>query len=220
MKGIGESYAYSIKDIRRSMQAGGIPLDQRRAVAARRANDEKTDSIALFGDAASGLQGLLNYTGIGAVTLANGAAGTKTWATKTNDEILADIQAITDAVMIPTNAREVPDTLLLPLSKYNLLANRRLGSANDTTLLQFILKNNPYLKTIDWLNELAGAGTSGTDRMLVGTFDEDHITFELPQPFEQFTPQPEGMAFKVPCHSENGGVIIYYTAAFQTADGL
>lgn len=219
-KGIGDSYAYSIKDIRRSQQAGGTPLDQRRAMAARRAIDEQIDQIALFGHAATGLKGLLNYTGITSYTVANGASTFKTWATKTPQEILKDVKGMVDAVMVPTKGREVPDTLLLPLAQYNLIADMQMGTVNDTTVMAYILKNNPYIKRIEWLNELTGAGAGVTDRMMVGTFDEEHITFEMPQPFEQFTPQPEGMAFKVPCHAEVGGCIIYYTQAFATGDGI
>lgn len=220
VKGIGDSYAYSIKEIRRSQQAGGIPLDQRRALAARRAIDEQIDTIALFGHAGTGLNGILNHSEIGLVVLPNGAGGTKTWATLTGPEIVNHVQLLVDGVMVPTNAREVPDTLLLPLTQYNLIANKQMGTVNDTTVMQYILKNNPYIKRIEWLNELKGAGAGGLDRAMIGTFDEEHVTFEMPQPFEQFTPQTEGMAFKVPCHAEVGGVIVYYPAAFKYADGI
>lgn len=220
VKGFGDSYAYSIKEIRRSQQAGGIPLDQRRALAARRAIEELIDNLALFGNSATGLNGLFNYSGITTYTVANGAGGSKTWALKTSQEIVADMNGMVDSVMIPTKAREVPDTLLLPLAQYNLIATKQMGTVNDTTVMQYFLKTSPYIKRIEWFNELTGAGSGATDRMMVGTFDEEHITFELPQPFEQFTPQAEGMAFKVPCHAEAGGVIIYYPQAFSVGDGI
>lgn len=221
VKPLGDSFAYSIKEIRRSQRAGGIPLDVRRANAARRAIEDLQDRIALFGDTATGLKGFLNYAGVTTYTvIADGTGSSKLWANKTPDQIVRDIQGFVDAIMIPTKGREVPDLLLLPLAKYNYIANTRMGTVSDITIMQYILKNNPYIKRIDWLNELAGAGAGATDRMMIGSFDAEHITFELVQPFEMFTPQPEGMAFKVNCHAEVGGVIIYYPQAFAYADGF
>jgi len=220
VKGIGDSYGYSIKEIRASQRAGKN-LDQRRAMTARRAHDELMNRMALKSDVANGTNGLLDYPGISEVSLqADGTGTTKTWATKTADQIVRDINDMVDAVMEPTSAREVPDTLLLPIAQYNDIATRRIGEAGEKTLMKYILENSPYIKRIDWLSELKGFGAGGTDRALVGIFDEDHITLEIPQPFEQFEAQQEGMEFTIPCHSECAGTIIYYPLAFAFADGI
>jgi hypothetical protein len=107
----------------------------------------------------------------------------------------------------------------VPLETYNYLANTRLGD-NVTTLLKYILDNNPHLKRIDWLTELAHAGAGGSSRVMCGRFDEEHITLQIPQPFEQFDPQQKGMEFEVFCHSETAGVIVFYPMAFCYADGV
>ena len=59
VKGIGVSYGYSIEEIRRS-QMVGKRLDQRKAEAARRAVDQKINSIAFSGDSAHGLGGFIS----------------------------------------------------------------------------------------------------------------------------------------------------------------
>ena len=219
VKGIGDSYGYSIPEIRASQRAGKN-LDTRRATTARRAHDEMMNKMALKSDPVNGTNGLIDYAGISEVTLqADGNGDSKTWASKDVDKILRDINAIVDAVMVPTSGREIPDTLLLPLSQYNDLANRRIGTSG-ITLMKYILQNNPYIKRIEWLTELKSAGASGVDRAMVGKFDEDHITLEIPQPFEQFDAQQEGMEFTIPCHSECAGTIIYYPLAFAFADGI
>ncbi len=219
IKSIGDSYGYSIKEIRQS-QATGKKLDTRRANAARRAHEEKQNSMALKSDSKYGTNGLIDYPGISEVTLASdGTGSTKTWATKTDDQILRDINALVEGVMSPTKGREIPDTLLLPLASYNLLANRRLGD-NTTTLMSYIKANNPHITRIEWLNELKDAGASNTNRIMVGKFDAEHITLEIPQMFEQFDAQQEGMDFEIPCHSECAGTIIYYPLAFCFADGV
>lgn len=220
VKGIGDSYGYSIQEIRASQRTGKA-LDQRRATAARRAHDEAINKMALKSDSVNGTNGLLDYPGITSVTIAaDGTGSAKAFASKDVDKIIRDINSMVDAVMTSTSAREIPDTLLLPIAQYNDLATRRLGSNNDTTLLKYILDTNPYIKKIDWLSELKGIGASSTDRMIVGKFDEEHITLEIPQPFEQFDAQQEGMEYTIPCHSECAGTIIYYPLAFAYADGI
>lgn len=220
VKGIGDSYGYSIKEIRAS-QRTGKNLDQRRAITARRAHDEMMNRMALKSNTADGTFGLLDFPGITEVTLqADGTSASKTWASKTPDQIVRDINDLVNAVMEPTSAREVPDTLLLPIAQYNDLASRRIGEAGEKTLMRYILDNSPYIKKIDWLSELKNFGAGGTNRALVGRFDEEHLTLEIPQPFEQFEAQQEGMEFTIPCHSECAGTIIYYPLAFAYADGI
>lgn len=220
VKGIGDSYGYSIKEIRAS-QRTGKNLDQRRAITARRAHDEMMNRMALKSNVADGTFGLLDFPGITEVTLqADGTSSSKTWASKTPDQIVRDINDLVNAVMEPTSAREVPDTLLLPIAQYNDLASRRIGEAGEKTLMRYILDNSPYIKRIDWLSELKNFGAGGTNRALVGRFDEEHLTLEIPQPFEQFEAQQEGMEFTIPCHSECAGTIIYYPLAFAYADGI
>jgi len=220
VKGIGDSYGYSIKEIRAS-QRTGKNLDQRRAITARRAHDEMMNRMALKSNTADGTFGLLDFPGITEVTLqADGTSSSKTWASKTPDQIVRDINDLVSAVMEPTSAREVPDTLLLPIAQYNDIATRRIGEAGEKTLMRYILDNSPYIKRIDWLSELKNFGAGGTNRALVGRFDEEHLTLEIPQPFEQFEAQQEGMEFTIPCHSECAGTIIYYPLAFAYADGI
>jgi hypothetical protein len=217
---LGISYGYNIMEIREAAMVPGRNLELRRATSARRAHDEKVNDLALKGDDVYKIQGLFRYPGVSEATIpSDGTGGSKAWNTKTEDQILRDLNLITDAVILPTFGREVPDTLLLPLDVYNFLASKRLGD-NQITLLKYILDNSPQIKRIEWLNELSGAGEDGVNRAIIGKFDADHITLELPQPFEQFDPLQNGMEYTVPCHSRCAGVIIYYPMAFAYVDGL
>lgn len=222
VKGIGDSYGYSIPEIRQSMMTGKR-LDQRRAETARRAIDELINKIAFFGEASHNLQGLINYPGITEYTVpADGGTNGNSalWSSKTPDQIVRDITGLVDAIMVPTNAREMPDTLLLPLTQYNLIANTRMGDGSDKTILRYVLDTSPVLKNIEWVIELDGAGDGGTDRMMAYTRDERNLTLEIPQAFEQFDPQQTGMSFEIPCHSETAGVIVYYPLSVAYADGI
>ncbi len=220
VKSLGDSYGYSIQEIRQS-QMTNKRLDQRRAETARRAIDELTNTIALTGDSNSGLQGLLNYPGITEATIpADGTGASKTFASKTPDQIIRDVTNLVNAVVATTNGREQPDTWLLPITQYNDIATRRVSSVSDTTVLEYILRTSPYIKKIDWLSELATAGAGGTTRMLLYVRDPRNLTLEIPQPFEQFDPQQEGMAYSIPCHARVGGVIVYYPLSVSFGDGI
>lgn len=220
VKGIGDSYGYSIKEIRAS-QRTGKGLDTRRAITARRAHDEQMNKMSLKSSVEDGTNGLLDYPGITEVTLpSDGTGSAKTWASKTADQIVRDINNMINAVMEPTFAREVPDTLLLPIAQYNDIASRRIGEDGTKTLMKYILENSPYIKRIEWLSELKGFGEGGSDRAMVGVLDAEHLELQIPQPYEQFEAQQEGMEFTIPCHSECAGTIIYYPLAFAYADGI
>jgi hypothetical protein len=216
---IGDSYGYSIKEIRSSMRTGKR-LDQRRALNARRTIERKLNHLTLRTDADWGTFGLLDYPGITEATLpADGTGGSKSWSTKTVDQILRDINVMLDAVNVPTNGIEEADTLLLPLPARNQLVNTRLG---DTTisLMKYIQDNLPQIRRIEWLNELSGIGASGTNRIMVGRFDNEHLVNQIISDFEQLETEHEGGEYKIPCMATTGGVIIYYPMAFAFADGV
>lgn len=217
VRGIGTSYGYSIKEIRRA-QIAGTPLEQRRANAARRANDEKVNRIAFNGDSVYGLQGLIDYPGITEATLTTGTSG-NTWALKTPDEIIADVTALQTAIVETTNGREIPDTLIVPIAQYNILKNTRMTDGNDTTILSYILDNGIF-ETVEWVTELASAGDGDADRIMAYTRDPEHLTLEIPQAFEMFEPEKQGMEYTIACHSECGGVIVYYPLSIAYMDGV
>jgi len=216
---IRDHYAYSIQEIRRA-QMTGTDLTAKEALAARRAYDETLNQVALIGDTDLGIEGLLNQSNTTAFTVANdGTGSTKTWATKTADQIVRDINALVNAVVVATNGRELPDTVLLPLAQYNYIAATPRSANSDTTILAYILKNNPYIKKIDWVSELTGIGAGSTDRMVAMVADEDHMTLEVPQPFEQFPAYLDGLVYKIECHGRTGGTILYDPASVAYGDG-
>lgn len=220
VRSIGDSYGYSIKEIRRAQMAG-LNLNQRRAEAARRASDEKVNDIAWNGDTDYGLQGLIDYPGITQYTVpADGTGSVKLWSAKTPDKIVRDVTGMVDAIVDTTNGREAPDTLILPINQYLLIANTRMTDGNNKTILTYIMENNPFIQTIEWVVELKGAGAGSTDRMMAYTRNSMNLTLEIPQPFEQFTPQQKGMEFEVVCHTETGGVIVYYPLSVAYGDGI
>lgn len=223
VKSIGDAYGYSIQDIRAARMAGK-PLEQRKASAARRAIDQEINRIGYFGDEKHGLTGFINHPNITDYTLPNDGedaaeqASTK-FIDKTPDQILRDLNSMVAKVLELTQNVERPDTLALPHTVHADLSSRPRSTTSDTTILEFFLKNNPYVKNVEVIPELAGAGDGGADVCMMYSKSSDKLTLEIPQPFEQFPPQPKGLEFEIPCHARCAGTIIYYPLSIIRAEG-
>lgn len=216
---IGDSFGYSIREIRASMRTGKR-LDQRRALAARRSNERKLNAMTLVSSTDCKTYGMLDYPGITEATLpADGTGSSKSWRNKDADQILRDLTDLMNAVINPTKGIEVPDTLLLPLKVYTDLTTRRLG-ATEVSLLKYIRENFPQITRIDWLNELSGMGAGGSNRVFIGKIDADHIENQIVTYFEQLDTEKKGGTYTIPCQSSTAGVIVYYPQAFAFADGI
>lgn len=219
VKSLGASYEYSIQEMRAATFAG-VPLEQRKANAARRAIDQLHNSLVKTGDSAQGLLGFLNQSNTTSFSVPNGAAGTATWVTKTPDEIVADMHDIANGIFTSTKGVERPDTILLPLAQYQLIASRRMGDGSDVTILRHFLATSPFITTVEAWWELDGAGTLGADRMVCYRRDPDALQYIAPVVFEQFAPQEEGMVLKTHCHARSGGVVVYYPLSISYGDGI
>lgn len=228
VKSLACSYGYNIMEIRKS-RAKGKSIEQRKANAAKRAILEKENSIAFLGDDSVNLKGFLNHPNLPEATLAaDGTGNVTTWvgagdvALKTPSQILRDMHAVANAVVSQSKGVEVPDTMLLPLSRFLYVSSTPFTASDSlgTTILDMFLKQSQYIKNVDWLNELETAGDGGLKRMIAYRRDPEALTLEIPQDFEQFDPQPDNLEFVIPCHSRIGGVLFYYPLSACFADGL
>lgn len=219
VKSLGASYQYSIQEMR-AAQFSGVPLEQRKANAARRGIDQMHNTLARVGSSADGLLGFLNQSNTTTFSVPNGAAGTATWVTKTPDEIVADMFDIAQGIVTSTKGVEIPDTILLPLAQHGLVSTRRMGDGSDATILEYFLKASPWVKSVLPWHELAGAGVGPTDRMVCYRKDPDALQYIMPVPFEQFAPQEQGMVMKTHCHARSGGVVVYYPLSISYGDGI
>lgn len=225
VKTLGASYGWNIKEMR-SAAYGNVPLEQRRANAARRAIAQKENTLAFFGDAASNTPGFINAANITSVSIpATGTGSTTQWVNKTPDQILFDMNLVSNTIVSTSLGVEIPDTLLLPLSQYNYVSSTARSANSDTTILNYFLQNNPYVKQVEWLNELKGAGASGSgsspyDRMMAYRRSPEVLTMEVPSDFEQLELQKRNLEFVVDCIEFYAGVLVYYPLAIAFGDGI
>lgn len=220
VRSLADSYGYNIQEIRAAKMAGK-PLEQRKSNAAKRAMMQKEDAIAALGDAGHGLLGLVNHPNISSTTLpADGTGASTLWANKTPVQILRDLNKVANFIVENTKEVEMPNTLLMPVEKYNYISSTPIGDNADKTILKFFLENSSYIKEVIPWNKLKAAGAGGLDRMIAYDKNPEKLTLEIPQDFEQLDVEQRGLEFLVPCHSRCGGVIIYYPLSVAYADGL
>lgn len=220
VKSLGASYGYSLQEIRAAMFVGR-PLTTRQASAARRAHDQAMNRLAWFGDDDYQLQGILNNQNIPRETVPNDGTGNSTlWVDKTPDQILRDMNQITNTIMAVTKGVETPNTLLLPVEQYTLVASTPRSTNSDTTILDYYLQNNPFVDFVDWVPEFEGAGENGSDIMMAYDRNPMNLTLEIPMPFTQHPVQERNLEFVVNTESRFGGVLVYYPLSINIGEGI
>ena len=219
IRSIGNSYGYSVQDIRAALFSG-TNLNGKKAMAATRAHQEKINQLAFGGDVDNGLPGLLGNANVPEVTLAaDGTGSSKAFSTKTADKIVRDISALINKVVSQSKGIHRVNQVWLPIEQYALISTTQNSTASDTTILEFLQKNNPGVE-FKQVVEMDAAGAAGADRMYAMENSIENWQLEIPMMIRQYAPQQKGLEFEVPVESRFAGVIIEYPLAFAFADGL
>lgn len=216
----GIGYGYGWEEINQA-QMLGIGLTTDKANAARRAAEEMVDRVALEGDTTKGFEGLFDHSAVTAT-----GATTGDWSTATADEILGDVNDGLTNVQSATNNVVMADTLILPYSKFNLVASKRLGDT-AMTVLEFLRANNVYTAVtgaplmIRAARKLDTAGVSATARMIAYRRSPEVLKLHMPMP-HRFLPvwQSGPLRWDVPGVMRLGGLDIRLPSEISYIDGI
>jgi hypothetical protein len=221
-------YGYNIEELG-TAQLLGMNLSNDKASAARRIAEEKIDQVAFVGDISKGFSGLVNSSTPTATTApADGTASATTFVSKTPDQILRDINGQLTGIFTGTLGAEIADTLLLPYTVLLDLSTRRIDAVNQTTILEWIERNNIYTRTTGGALTIRGvfgyldtAGASSTKRMVAYRRSPEVLKMHLPMPF-RFLPawQTGPIKFDVPGIFRLGGVDIRRPKSVRYLDGI
>lgn len=207
----------------------GRSLDQILQDGIRKTYDKHWDQNVYVGLPEYDSTGLLNDANVTQTTAANGAGGTATWATKTPDEILADINtAIVDAwEAAEYDESAMPNHILIPYAQYAYIATTKVSNLAEKTILTYLLENNIakvngkdlFIGGTRWAK---GAGTGNTDRMLVYCNDRRFVKAEELVPLQRALTQPNAANF---CYDTAYAanlteVEIYYPQTMLYVDGI
>jgi len=173
------------------------------------------------------MQGLINSSLVTATTApADGAAGATTFASKTNDQVIRDINSALTGIAQGTNWLYYADTLLLPPAVLVGMAGRII-QYTQITLLEWIKQYNVLTVqtgrplTLAGVRGLETAGLGGISRMVAYRRDPQVLKMWIPMP-HKFLPvwQRGPMIFDVPGIFRIGGVEIRLPAAMRYLDGV
>ncbi len=206
IRSFGGSFGYTVQELR-AAQMANIALEQRRAAAVRRAYEEKVEEIAMFGEASASLAGFFNNSTVDVLQADKWFTDSGT----TSEEMLELLNYGVTAIVNGSKMKETPDTILIPYEDFRVISTRRNSDSSDVTVLEYFLRTNPYITSIEPINQLDKDNSSlSTNRMVVYKRDPQKVQLHIPQPLELFPPQQRGLEFVVPAHARVGGVAIYF----------
>lgn len=191
-------YQYSIDEIATAL-AMGINLQADKIAAAQMAFERHMSKVAWDGEAATGVKGFYNQTGVGVT------ARTIDFATAS----VADVLDIFNTIIYDSadasdfDSDVAINTVILPTSVARTLAGRTVSSTNETPLIKYIRENNEAAlegRTIDITANRRGnaKGTAGADRIVSYNRDPNCIEMRIPQELAFQPAQPKGMDVFVP----------------------
>lgn len=226
VKSVGCAYDYDIDEVA-SAQMSGMPLEARKAMAARRGYEEYVNDAVWSGDATAGFVGLFAHPNIAHNPVPAGAATTTTWATKTPDEIIKDLNNACGAMYAATKKIHAPTELWLPVLQWNYIASTPRSAMSDTTILDFWCNNNQFgIKkgAVKALNAIDNKGDAGSDCFIVlaKTTPEGTQTIRIREPLPlQFLPvQLHGLVYEVPGRGRFAGLEVTYPRAIDIWYGI
>lgn len=223
VRSVGVSYGWNHDEIMAAQRAG-MPLDARKARAARRAVEQTINDIAFYGDDSSGLPGFFNNPNIPQGAVVDPGAGTQ-WANKTAEQILFDVNDAFADVFQTTMMVEKPNRLWLPPSQYSFIKSHPRSINSDTTIAQFLVNNSDYLNSMDDivpLNEASAVNNPNfsDDVMVVGAFDPEKVELQIPVELEFFPVQRRNLEYVIPGRARVGGLVVRYPMAFSLLSGI
>lgn len=221
---------YTIPELESAARLGR-PIDVQKFQAMTLKHQMDIDEQVYIGDTSLNLGGLINNSVVTPVNVPVGASGFTTWANKTPDEILADINLGLVTVWAASAWAVVPNRILIPPAQYGQLCTQKVSLAGNVSVLKYILENNLLaqtqgkldIKPIKWAIGAAVGGTIGTlgtgDRMIVYTKEKDRVRF--PMTLLARTPvQYEGLYHKSTYYCRLGAVEIVYPQTVGYFDGV
>jgi hypothetical protein len=230
IRSVGASYNYTFQEIRAARMAGRS-LEQMRANACREAVEYKTDDLGWNGELKYGIVGFLRHPNVTSYVTRNGAGGYGRWVpystltTKTPDEIILDVNILLNTPDSLMKRQGVINTVMISPDEYAHIASTPRSANSDTTILEFLRRVHPGVTFMaaQPLADVSPAvvGGGNTSNLMVGfRKDPTYLQFHVPQLYEQFPPETNGVRWKIRGHERTAGVLIYRPTSVVIAEGI
>ncbi len=211
------------------LQTIGRSLDQMLDKGIRLNHDKTMDRNVYTGFPKYGTYGLVNNPKVTAASAPKGASGKATWADKTPDELLIDVNEIMNATWEASefDLSGMAQHILIPPRQYAKLVATKVSEAGNISVLQFLLENNIGKNqgidlSINPCRWCIGAGTGGTDRMAGYVNDEDRLQVDETVPLQRGMSGPDitNLAYLTAYVGQMGQVKFLYYEPAQYMDGI
>lgn len=233
-KGVYKAHVFAaalrvmFQDMQRSNYIGRS-LDNLLQGGVRMAYDKHMDANTYVGIEDYNTTGLLNNPNVTETTAVNGQAGTATWATKTPQEILKDVNDALTAVWAANEYDEtaVPNHILIPYEQYNYILTTMVTDLATETIYDFLMKNNVAAKNggslfIGATRWCKGAGTSQKDRMMVYVNHERFVKMDELVPMSRIMSAPNvaNVCYDTAYMANISEVQLFYPTSALYVDGI
>lgn len=201
-KGVYKAHTFAValrvmfQDLQRANFIGRS-LDQLLQDGVRTVFDKHQDQNIYVGLKEYGYTGIINNPNATESTVADGASGNGNWKGKTPAEILADVNTalITTWEQAGYDNAAIPNHILLPYEEYNYILNAPMSDLATKSIYDYIMENNIAAKNggdlfIGATQWCKGAGTGGTDRMVVYVNDERYLKADELVPLSRIMSAP------------------------------
>jgi hypothetical protein len=220
----GASFGYDLDEVAAAALAG-VNLNAERAEVAMRALNEKMEYITFYGDADLGLTGLFSDTDIPDDTVAaDGTGDATTWATKTPDKILRDVNDLCSAREVATKSVERgPVKLALPVQRWNYIFSTPRASGSDMSIGTWLAANSPFINSpndIIKLDYLLTSGAASAAQMLIYDPNPKKVVLEIVQDIKVLPPQERNLGFVVPMYCEFSSLHILKPLSMRFGTGI
>ena len=234
-KGIFKAHTFAValrvmfQDMQRANYIGRS-IDNLLQDGVRMAYDKHMDQNTYVGIEEYGTTGLVNNPNATETTAAaTGTGSATTWASKTPQQILADINTALTAVWAANGYDEtaIPNHILLPYEQYIYILNTMVTDLATETILDFVMKNTIAAKNggslfIGATRWCKGTGTSGKDRMVVYVNHERFVKEDELVPLSRIMSQPNvaNVCYDTAYMANISEVQIRYPTAILYMDGI
>jgi hypothetical protein len=207
VKTVGDSYGYSVNEIRAS-RANGLGLDTRKAEGARLAIEIKLAKIRLTGDPDYGLMGLFNHPNVPEILLPFGGD----WMALTGDQVLQNLIAMQNAFYAQNKGVHQANVLALAPNAYNACVTKTLSvGIAPSSPLTYYRELYPNV-TVERIWECANANYTpprNHDVALLYERSIDNLEHTYIMPFSQLSPEARNLEFVINAIARSGGTQIW-----------
>ncbi len=193
--------------------------------------DKHMDENTYVGFASYGTTGLVNNPDV-LVTdaAATGSGSGTTFASKTPDQILADINTaiLTAWEQAEYDLDAVPNHIIMPYEQYNYLATTKVTDLADKTILTFLLENNVakqngsdlFIGATAWCK--GAAADSSSDRMVVYCNKERFVAMDelVPLTRAMTTPNTQYFCYDTAYAGNVSEVEVFYSQTMVYVDKI